>query len=75
LGAGRSGPGERVQHGAGIVVHRRPGEPVAAGAPLFSLYTDEPDRYPAAMAALADGWRVGDTAPAPRPLILDRIGP
>lgn len=33
LGAGRSGPGQRVQHGAGIVVHRRPGDPVAAGNP------------------------------------------
>lgn len=75
LGAGRSGPGEHVQHGAGITIHRRPGEPVAAGEPLFSLYTDTPDRYPAAMAELAGGWQVGDTPPTGRPLIIDRIGP
>ncbi|WP_122508736.1 thymidine phosphorylase, partial [Mycobacterium innocens] len=31
LGAGRSRPGARVQHGAGVRVHRRPGEPVVAG--------------------------------------------
>ena len=40
LGAGRSVPGERVQSGAGLRIHRRPGEPVAAGEALFTLYTD-----------------------------------
>ncbi|HEY5150816.1 MAG TPA: thymidine phosphorylase, partial [Mycobacterium sp.] len=30
LGAGRARPGERVQFGAGVRIHRRPGEPVAA---------------------------------------------
>ncbi len=44
LGAGRARPGERVQFGAGVRIHRRPGEPVAAGEPLFTLYTDTPDR-------------------------------
>ena len=73
LGAGRSRPGERVQHGAGIRIHRRPGEPVAAGEPLFTLYTDTPERFGAAMAELDGGWSVGDTAPPPRPLIIDRI--
>jgi thymidine phosphorylase len=73
LGAGRSRPGERVQPGAGVRIHRRPGEPVAAGEPLFTLYTDTPDRFDAAIAALDGGWSVGDTPPAPRPLIIDRI--
>lgn len=75
LGAGRSGPGQRVQHGAGIVVHRRPGDPVAAGEPVFSLYTDTPQRYPAAMAELDGGWQIGDTPEPAGPLILDRIAP
>ncbi len=73
LGAGRSRPGARVQYGAGIRIHRRPGEPVAAGQPLFTLYTDTPNRFAAAMAELDGGWSVADTAPAPRPLIIDRI--
>ncbi|MEZ0362249.1 thymidine phosphorylase [Mycobacterium sp. pUA109] len=75
LGAGRSRPGEKVQPGAGIRIHRRPGEPVAAGEPLFTLYTDTPERFDPALAALHGGWRVGDTAPPPRPLIIDRIEP
>ncbi|MEY8017875.1 thymidine phosphorylase [Mycobacterium servetii] len=73
LGAGRSSPGGTVQPGAGVRIHRRPGEPVAAGEPLFTLYTDTPERFGAAMAELDGGYRVGPTAPQPRPLIIDRI--
>jgi len=73
LGAGRARPGERVQFGAGVRIHRRPGELVAAGEPLFTLYTDTPDRMSAAMAELDGGWSVDDTCPPARPLIIDRI--
>lgn len=73
LGAGRSRPGARVQHGAGIRIHRRPGEPVAAGAALFTLYTETPERIGPALAELDGAFSVGDDAPTPRPLIIDRI--
>ena len=73
LGAGRSRPGELVQPGAGIRIHRRPGSPVAAGEPLFTLYTDTPERFEAAMAELNPGFKVTDTPPVRRPLIIDRI--
>jgi thymidine phosphorylase len=75
LGAGRSRPGERVQSGAGLVIHRRPGDPVAAGEALFTLYTETPERFEAAMAELDGGWSVGDSAAPERPLIIDRITP
>jgi thymidine phosphorylase len=75
LGAGRSLPGERVQSGAGLRIHRRPGEPVAAGEALFTLYTETPERFEAAIAELDGGWSVGDSAPPQRPLIIDRIPP
>jgi thymidine phosphorylase len=73
LGAGRSRPGEQVQAGAGVRIHRRPGEPVTAGETLFTLYTDTPERLGAAVGALAAGWAVVDSAPTRRPLIIDRI--
>jgi thymidine phosphorylase len=73
LGAGRSRPGGRVQFGAGVRIHRKPGDPVAAGDTLFTLYTDTPDRFAGAMAELDGGWTVGDVAPESRPLIIDRI--
>ena len=74
LGAGRAVPGESVQAGAGLRIHRRPGEPVAAGEALFTLYTETPERFDGAMAEMEGGWSVGDTAPDIGPLIIDRIG-
>jgi thymidine phosphorylase len=62
-----------VQSGAGVRIHRRPGEPVAPGEPLFTLYTDTPDRFGAALAELDGAFSVGDVTPARRPLIIDRI--
>lgn len=73
LGAGRSRPGEQVQFGAGVRINRRAGEPVSAGEPVFTLYTDTPERFGAAMAELDGAWGVGDTPPQVRPLIIDRI--
>ncbi len=73
LGAGRSRPGEQVQAGAGVRIHRRPGEPVAAGETLFTLYTDTPQCFGAAVAQLAGGWRIRNAPPPRRPLIIDRI--
>lgn len=71
LGAGRSRPGQRVQHGAGVRIHRRPGEPVAAGEVLFTLYTDTPGQIASAVAALEGGFCVGDTPPPLVPLIIE----
>lgn len=73
LGAGRAQPGEPVQLGAGVRLHRRPGEPVAAGETLFTLCTDTPDRLPAALGELDGAWSVDDAAPQELPLIIDRI--
>jgi thymidine phosphorylase len=73
LGAGRSTPGGQVQFGAGLRIHRRPGEPVSPGEPLFTLYTDTPDRIEPARAELDGAWTVGESAPPERPLIIDRI--
>ncbi|WP_304118664.1 thymidine phosphorylase [Mycolicibacterium bacteremicum] len=73
LGAGRAAPGQPVQFGAGVRIHRRPGEPVAAGEQLFTLYTDTADRLAPALAELQGGWSVGAAAPEIGPLIIDRI--
>lgn len=73
LGAGRARPGDPVQAGAGLYLHRRSGEPVVAGGPLFTLHTETPERLPSALAELDGGWSVSDVPPPSRPLVLDRI--
>ena len=63
-----------VQAGAGVELHAKPGERVRAGEPLATLHTDTPHAFPAATAALAGAYEIGEQPPAPAPLVLDRIG-
>jgi thymidine phosphorylase len=58
LGAGRVRKEDAVQAAAGIEIHVKPGEPVAAGQPLFTLHTDTPERFARAREALEGGWAV-----------------
>ena len=75
LGAGRARKEDPVQAGAGVVWHARPGDPVTAGEPLFTLLTDEPTRFERALASLEGGYDVGSADEvAAQPLIIDRIG-
>ena len=75
LGAGRSRQGEAVQAGAGIEIHAKPGEQIQAGAPLFTLHTDEAPRFERALAALEGAVRISSTGEkvARLPLILEKI--
>lgn len=75
LGAGRERKEDPVQYGAGVVWHARPGDPVRAGEPLFTLHTDTPERFSRALDALEGGYDIAPSGSAyePSPLILDRI--
>ena len=74
LGAGRARKEDPVQAGAGVELHARPGDRVAAGAPLLTLHTDTPDRLESALDALTGGFTVAeDPEYAPRSLILGRV--
>jgi thymidine phosphorylase len=73
LGAGRARKEDPVSAGAGVLLHRRPGDRVRAGDILCELRADDPARLPAARAVIEEAVRIGDTPPEPEPLILDRI--
>jgi thymidine phosphorylase len=78
LGAGRARKEDPVQAGAGVVWHARPGDEVTEGEPLFTLLTDEPERFERALASLDGGYTVsdhagGDGAYVAQDLIIDRI--
>ncbi len=75
LGAGRARKEDPVQAGAGVVWHARPGDQVTEGQPLFTLLTDEPDRFARALESLEGGYDVGDAASYdPTPVLLGRVG-
>jgi thymidine phosphorylase len=75
LGAGRSRQGEAVQAGAGIEIHAKPGEIIKEGQPLFTLHTDEPERFERAMEVLQGAVRISSTGEKFErlPLILEKI--
>ena len=73
LGAGRERQGEKVQAGAGIEIHAKPGAAIKKGAPLFTLYTDEPARFERAKAALTGAVEIGDEVADHLPLVLEKI--
>ena len=75
LGAGRARKEDPVSAGAGIQLHAKPGDQVAAGSPLLTLYTDDESRFEGALAALADATAIGPigTEVTRLPLVIEKI--
>jgi thymidine phosphorylase len=78
LGAGRARASDQVIHAAGIDLHAKPGDTVAAGQPLFTLLADDGARFERALEALEGAYEIADAtaaaASAPRaPLVAERI--
>jgi thymidine phosphorylase len=73
LGAGRARKEDPVSAGAGVVLRVRPGDPVRRGDVLAELRTDEAPRLAPARELAAAAVVIGDAAPEPAPLIIDRV--
>ncbi len=74
LGAGRARKEDPVQAAAGVRLHVKPGEPVKAGQRLLTLHTDTPEHFVRARRALEGAIEIGQEPPAPRSIVLERIG-
>jgi thymidine phosphorylase len=76
LGAGRARKEDPVQSGAGVEMHAKPGAEVRGGEPLFTLHTDEPDRFARAEEALAGAVVIAPEGSRPDlpGLVLERVG-
>jgi len=73
LGAGRIRKEDPVSAGAGVVLHRRPGDPVRRGDPLYELRADDAGRIAHALAAAPGAVQLGDSPPTTPPLVIERI--
>jgi pyrimidine-nucleoside phosphorylase len=73
LGAGRSKPGEAVDHAVGIVLAARPGDVVEAGAPLATIHARDTASAEAAAADVAAAYRIGDGPVAVPGVLLETI--
>ncbi|MEW2442590.1 thymidine phosphorylase [Micromonospora marina] len=74
LGAGRARKEDPVSIPAGVVLHKRRGDRVRAGDPLFELRAEHAERIPAALAEARRAVRVAPDAPDATPLVVERIG-
>ena len=70
LGAGRAKKEDAVDPTAGFVLLKKPGQAVAPGEPLVSVYAADATRLDADAVRGAFTFAAGQ--PAPRPLLLDR---
>ena len=73
LGAGRARKEDPVQAAAGVTWTASVGDRVSAGQELFRLSTDDADRVPRALEALADAVTIGAERVDPGPVVLGRI--
>ena len=74
LGAGRSKQGEKVQAGAGIEMHYKPGDHIKKSDPLLTLHTDEPARFERAIEILSGAIEIKENGKVDRlPLVIERI--
>jgi thymidine phosphorylase len=73
LGGGRRQASDRIDHRVGFSELRSIGQPVQRGQPLAVVHAASEDAAAQAVAALQRCIVIGDTPPAPQPLLLARI--
>jgi thymidine phosphorylase len=70
LGAGRDKKGDAVDLSAGILLHKKPGDPVSAGEPIIEVRYNDAARLDAATHLLTQAVVIGDQPPPPAPLVM-----
>jgi pyrimidine-nucleoside phosphorylase len=68
LGAGRAAKGDTIEPAVGIVVHRKVGDEVKTGEPLFTIHAKDQASLDQARQILLDGHTWSDTPVEPLPL-------
>jgi pyrimidine-nucleoside phosphorylase len=73
LGAGRQRVDSVIDPAVGFTLLRKVGEPVKAGDPLVRIHFNEEKPVEEVKARLLGAYRFGSQAPAPRPLVVERL--
>ena len=73
LGAGRVTKEDTIDPRAGIILHKKPGDAIAAGDVLATLYTEREMALDEAEKTVLGAVEVTDKAPAPEALIFDIV--
>jgi len=71
LGAGREKKSDHVDHAVGIVVHKKTGDRVTRGEPLFTVLANDPDKLALAQHRLQSAASYSADPVKPLPLVYD----
>jgi pyrimidine-nucleoside phosphorylase len=71
LGAGRLKVEDAIDPAAGLVLHKKVGNPVRKGEPLCDLHWNDEGRYREALPHAEAAFEIRDKAVRPRPLIWE----
>lgn len=75
LGAGRKRLEDRIDFGAGIILHKKRGDRVVRNDLLATLYSASEEKIETALPTVFDAYRIEENEPEARPLIISEIMP
>ncbi|GIV80733.1 MAG: pyrimidine-nucleoside phosphorylase [Anaerolineae bacterium] len=73
LGAGRARKTDTIDPAVGVVVHKKVGDSVAKGDPLFTVHANDPDKLARARAVLTEAVVLSQEPQTPPPAFYDTI--
>lgn len=71
LGAGRAKKGDPVDHAVGFIIHRKVGDRIEAGQPLFTIHANNAAVKPEVQARVAAAHVISDEPVPPLPLFYE----
>ncbi|MFZ5440603.1 MAG: thymidine phosphorylase [Myxococcota bacterium] len=74
LGAGRAKSSDVIDPAVGFMLEKKVGDAVKAGEPLVTMHVNDDGRVKEVSERVIAAYSLGTKAPAPRPLVLERIG-
>ena len=75
LGAGRNTKDDKIDYAAGIMLHKKYGDPVQAGDVLAVMYAEDEYKFQAAEEKLLSSYKIGKEKPEEKKLIYARVMP
>jgi pyrimidine-nucleoside phosphorylase/thymidine phosphorylase len=74
LGAGRARVESRIDPAVGVLLHKKVGDPVAAGEPLCTVLINDEAHLEAALTMIGQAYDIGDGPVAVPDVIVERLG-
>jgi pyrimidine-nucleoside phosphorylase len=75
LGGGRDRIEDPVDHAVGFVIHKKVGDRIATGEPLYTIHYNSEQRLHRARTIIEESYHVADDPPAKIPPLIHRVIP